>query len=173
MKTIWNSFFDWYEKHYLLNVYIAAFLFALQIIHLYWLGTDVIARMLLGRSFFELSGFFGWLILVVDYTEIPALITTSLIYINEIRRKPNFKSYLFIVLLLSQFLHIFWITDEFVVEKFSGAAATTILPLWLAWVAILIDYLEVPVIIDTLKKVYDGFKKGNLKEVGKALKEGD
>lgn len=173
MKALLNRFFKWYNKYYLLNVSIAAFLFALQIIHLYWLAADVIAFKLFGESFFHLEGIWYYLILIVDYTEIPALISVSLVYVNELRQKFNFKSALFIVLLLSQFLHIFWITDEFVVEQFVEGAKATILPAWLAWIAILIDYGEVPVIIDTLKKVLDEVKKGNLKGAGKALKEND
>lgn len=173
MNSLVNKFFAWYNKYYLVNVSIAAFLFALQLVHLYWLAADVIAVKLTGQSFLPLSGILQWLILVVDYTEIPALITTSLVYVNELRQKFNWKSALFIFLLLSQFLHIFWITDEFVVEQFAGAAKDTILPAWAAWVAILIDYGEVPVIIDTLKKVWDEVKKGNLKEAGNALKDRD
>lgn len=173
MEKLINRFFAWYNKYYLLNVSIAAFLFALQLIHLYWLGTDVIAQKLIGKSFFHLEGIWYYLILIVDYTEIPALITTSLIYINELRKKFNWKSVLFTLLLLSQFLHIFWITDEFVVEQFANTAKDTVLPAWVAWIAILIDYGEVPVIIDTLKKVWDEVKKGNLKQAGNALKERD
>lgn len=169
-----KSFFNWYERYYLLNISIAAFLFGLQIIHLYWLATDVIATMIFGRSFFDLSGIWYYLILAVDYTEIPALISTSLIYIDDIRRRGyNFKSVLFIGLLLSQFLHIFWITDEFVIEQFAGAVKASVLPLWLAWVAILIDYLEVPVIVDTVKKVITEAKKGRLKEAAQAIKDKD
>lgn len=173
MRNLIGGFFKWYNKYYFVNVSIAAFLFTLQLIHLYWLAADVIAVKLTGQSFLPLSGIFQWLILIVDYTEIPALITTSLVYINELRQKFNFKSALFIFLLFSQFLHIFWITDEFVVEQFTGIGSGTVLPAWLAWVAILIDYGEVPVIIDTLKKVWDELKKGDLKGIGKAIKERD
>src|SRR3989344_1566203 len=150
MSKILNNFFNWYNKHYTLNVSIALGLFLLQLIHLYWLGTHVIALKVFGVSFFTPSELYEQIIILVDYTEIPALITTGLIYINELRQKRNFKSALFIVLLLSQFLHIFWITDEFVLESFTGAVKDTVLPGWLAWLAILIDYLELPVIWDTI-----------------------
>ena len=53
----------------------------------------------------------------------------------------------------SQWLHIFWITDEYVSAELAGAGAASALPGWLAWVAILIDYLELPVIYDTLKRL--------------------
>ncbi|NDF54289.1 MAG: hypothetical protein EB145_08855, partial [Proteobacteria bacterium] len=50
--------------------------------------------------------------------------------------------------------HLFWITDSIVVQTFS---ATSVIA-WnsaIAWVAILIDYLEVPVIFEMLRKIYD------------------
>ena len=37
-------------------------------------------------------------------------------------------------------------------RAFTGAGGASSLPSWLAWIAILIDYLELPVIADTLKK---------------------
>lgn len=167
-----KAFWKWYDDHIVLNTAVAAFLFGLQVIHLYWLATDVIMMKLTGHTFFHLEGFFYYLILLVDYTEIPALITTSLVYINDLRKNGySFKSVLFIFLLLSQFLHIFWITDEFVVEQFAGTLKETVLPLWIAWVAILIDYLEVPVIIDTFKKLFVAIKHSNLKEASEAIKE--
>ncbi len=171
MKTQIKSFFDWYERHYLLNISIAGGLFLLQLVHLYWLATDVIAFKLFEKSFFHLTGFWYYLILIVDYTEIPALISAGLIYVNELRKGYSLKSLLFIILLASQLLHIFWITDEFVVESFTSNSTPIIgLSGWLAWIAILIDYGEVPVIYDTLKRVWDAVKKGDLAQAGKALK---
>ena len=151
MHGLVNRFFAWYERHYVLNVGIAAGLFLLQLIHLYWLTTDVVATRLTGESWFDPSGPFRFLILVVDYTEIPALLGASLIYINELRKGWNWRSFLFLLFLNSQWLHIFWITDEFVVTEFTNSAGGS-LPAWLAWLAILIDYLELPVIVDTLRK---------------------
>ena len=58
---------------------------------------------------------------------------------------------LYLAFLNSQWLHIFWITDEFVVSTNEDMA--TALPAWLAYVAILIDYLELPVIYDTFRKM--------------------
>ena len=173
MKNLINKFFAWYNRYYLLNISIALFLFLLQLVHLYWLAADVIAFKLIGQQFYPVSGLWYKLLLLVDYTEIPALITTALIYVNELRKKGyHFKSVLFIALLLSQFLHIFWITDEFVLEQFNIVEhASPHLPLWLAWIAILIDYLEVPVIIDTTKRLIDAIRKNNYKELKKALEE--
>jgi hypothetical protein len=173
MKNLWNSFWKWYNQNLTLNIAIAAILFSLQLIHLYWLFADVILFKLTGHSYFHLTGIWYYLIILVDYTEIPALITTSLIYINEIRTKGySFKNVLFIFLLLSQFLHIFWITDEFVIGTFTGSQGQFIgIPAWLAWIAILIDYGEVPVIIDTFKKLFEALKTGDTKRVKEAFKE--
>jgi hypothetical protein len=147
-----KKFWAWYERHYLLNVSIAAGLFAIQLIHLYWLTADVVSVRLFGQSFFELNKIWETIMVLVDYTEIPAIIGTSLVYINSLRKNLNWKPALFLFFINSQWLHIFWITDEFVVEKLTGAGAGTILPTWLAWVAILIDYLELPVIYDTIRR---------------------
>ena len=149
-----EKFWNWYEKHLALNTVIAAGLFTLQLVHLYWLTTHVVFHKALSISLWDPSNTLQLLVILIDYTEIPALVTTSLVYINEQRKKPNFKNILYLIFLNIQFLHIFWITDEFVVENFTGAGGGTILPFWLAWVAILIDYLELPVIYDTLRKTF-------------------
>lgn len=153
-----SKFWSWYNHHLTLNLGIAGGLFVLQLIHLYWLTTHVVFFKLFGQSFFDPTPLVETIIVLVDYTEIPALITTSLVYINELRKKYNFKSVLYLIFLNSQFLHIFWITDEFVEARFSGGPEVTILPIWLAFVAIAIDYLELPVIFETLGKFFDRIK---------------
>jgi hypothetical protein len=151
MKHTFSSFWSWYERTYTLNISIALFLFALQILHLIWLSLDVvIPRLLEIDSLFPLNSFLEWFIIVVDYTEIPSLISVSLIYINELRSKRgSAKDWLYLFFLNIQLVHIFWITDELVVESFSSPLQFN--PLF-AWVAIGIDYLEIPVMIDTLKR---------------------
>jgi hypothetical protein len=149
-----QAFWDWYERHYTLNIAIAAGLFVLQLLHLTWLSGEVLADRITGDPAFSVDGFLQWLIVVVDYTEIPALVSVSLVYVNELRKGFSWKSAAYLVFLNSQWLHIFWITDEFVVGEFGqGGAEATSLPTWLAYVAILIDYLELPVIYDTMKKL--------------------
>ena len=77
----------------------------------------------------------------------------SLVYVNELRHGFTLKALLFLLFLNSQWLHIFWITDEYVVQRaVRRTRPSSSLPAWLAWVAILIDYLELPVIYDTLKR---------------------
>lgn len=153
LKAWLEKFWAWYERHYTLNLAFAFGLFVLQFIHLYWLTFNVVAQRLLGDAYFELTFFWEALVVLVDYAEIPALLGVSLIYVNELRKGWNWRSALFLVLLNSQWLHLFWITDEKVVVIFSGGPEETILPAWLAWVAILIDYLEIPVMIDTFFKL--------------------
>jgi hypothetical protein len=166
MRSLFKSFFDWYERHYRLNVAIAAGLFGLQIVHLIWLTGQPLAEKATGDAIFTLDGPLRWLIILVDYTEIPALLSVSLIYINELRKQFSVKSLAFLIFLNSQYLHIFWITDEFVVASSAGEA--TALPAALAWAAILIDYLELPVIFDTLKKLAVAIRE---RSVGRFLRE--
>lgn len=154
-----QKFWSWYDSHLTLNTSLATVLFVLQLIHLYWLTTHIVFLRLFGESFFNPLPFWELTIILVDYTEIPALISVSLIYINNLHKKFNWKSILFLIFLNSQWLHIFWITDEFVIESFTGTGAGTVLPIWLVWVAILIDYLELPIIFDTLGKTFILLKK--------------
>jgi len=168
MRGIVGSFFDWYERHYTLNITVAALLFGLQLVHLYWLSADVLAQRLVGESYFSPDGAFSYAILIIDYTEIPALLGVSLVYINELRNELrkgwSWKPFLFLLFLNSQWLHLFWITDEFVVNEFSGAVTASSLPVWLAWAAILIDYLELPVIYDTMKKFIVSVREQRVRE---------
>ena len=152
MRSAWRRFWAWYERHYTLNISIAAGLFVLQLVHLYWLGADVIAYRLFDESFWDPSPLVEHLIVFVDYTEIPALIGGSLIYVNELRKGFAAGPVLMLIFPNSQWFHIFWITDEFIVDEFSGSAGSS-LPSWAAWVAIMIDYLELPIIYDTLRRV--------------------
>ena len=147
-----NRFWDWYNRHYALNLSIAAGLFALQIVHLVWLTSDPLWHRLFDEPLFEMEKPWSWPLLLVDYTEVPVLISVSLVYLNELRAGFAWKPLLFLAFLNSQWLHIFWITDEFVVASNDGAA-TVGLPAWLAYVAISIDYLELPVIVDTLRRM--------------------
>lgn len=151
MRKLWDKFWAWYERHHALNTIVAAVLFLLQLVHLYWLTAHVAALRLVGESYFELTGIWEFIIIFVDYLEIPTLIGVSLIYINELRKGFRWKPLWMLLFLNSQWIHILWITDEFVVERLLGSGLVT-LPVWLAWVAIAIDYLELPVIYDTIKR---------------------
>lgn len=155
-----QRFWDWYERHYALNVGIAAVLFTLQLVHLYWLSADVVAFRLFGQSFYTPTPWFKSLLVLVDYTEIPAIITTSIVYINELRKGFNWKSLSYLVFVDIQLVHISWITHEYVISLIAEGA----FPVWIIWGAILIDYLELPVIYETVKKFIDAVRDGNVKE---------
>lgn len=161
MKHLFNRFFNWYEKYTEHHVLIATALFFTQLMHLTWLALFVIAGRLTGNPIWEPSAGWETLLVIFDYFEIPALLATSALYISLIRKNEQVKRAVrYLVFLNLQWLHIFWITDEFVVDSITGAAASgTILPVWLAWIAIMIDYLEVPVIIDTTKQSIKILKK--------------
>lgn len=111
-----------------------------------------------GFHLWHFTGIWEKLIVIVDYTEIPALISTALVYVNQLRKKYDFKSVLFLTFLGSQLFHIFWITDEFVVSVFTGRDGFVDIPPILAWIAIMIDYLEVPVIIETFRTLLKRIK---------------
>jgi hypothetical protein len=142
---------------------VATGLFLLQAVHLFWLTSDVVATRLVGQPFWSLDGALLGFVLIVDYTEIPALLGVSLIYLHELRRRFDRRNLLFLLFLNSQWLHIFWITDEFVVTAMTGEVGIG-LPGWLAWVAIAIDYLELPVMVDTVAKLLGRLRAGRLAE---------
>ncbi len=167
---VFKKFWEWYERNYSINLGLAAGLFLLQIFHLLWLLVEVIWSKLFGAPLLHVHGGPKILLILVDYTEIPALISISLVYINELRKQFNWKSVMYLIFLNTQWLHIFWITDEFVVDAFN-TGHQLLLPAWLAWIAILIDYLEVPVIIDTLKRFVASLKKKDLAMAFEELKE--
>ena len=158
MRKIFVLFFDWYKKNYKLNLYITAGLFIWQLVHLYWMLMDIIGFRIFGYELWNVGKLGNLIISIVDYTEIPALILGSLFYIHEIQKEFKWKSVIFLIFLNSQWLHLFWITDEVVIAQFTGTALI-VLPVWLSWFAILIDYLELPVIYDTIKKVISINKK--------------
>jgi hypothetical protein len=122
---------DWSRQRFL--EVLSAALFLTQLIHLTWMSTYVVPIRLWGTSLWSPP---STPLALADYLELPAIVATSLLYI----RTRNWKM---LVLVNLQLFHLFWITDEFVLERGS------LNPL-LAWVAITIDYLELPVIFDTL-----------------------
>lgn len=160
MSQLFQKFFSWYKRNYKINLYITAFLFLWQLVHLYWMTTDVVLYRIFGKMFWNVGSFGSFLISVVDYTEIPALILTSVFYFHELKEKFSWKSLIFLILLNSQWIHLFWITDEIVFEQFTGSAFL-ILPIWISWSAIFIDYLELPVMYDTIKKAIISLRKSN------------
>jgi hypothetical protein len=150
------NFWTRYEN---LNLKITFILISLQILHLYWLTADVVLQRLLGHGYLGLPRELLPLFIIVDYVEIPALVSGITFYLFSISKggTDSRKNVIFLVLLGIQLVHIFWITDEIVYESLLGNDLIKI-PVYLTWVAILIDYLEIPVMIDLFYKV---FKKNN------------
>lgn len=91
---------------------------------------------------------------MIDYIEIPALLSGIIFYAYNIRsgKESSKRNYLFLGLLVIQVFHIFWITDDIVYASFFESSFVNIPPI-LAWVAILIDYLELPVMADLLYRI--------------------
>ena len=154
-----KKFIDFYHRYETLGLKITFILISLQIIHLYWLTTDVVLQKIFGQSFFLVPRNLLPLFVVIDYIEIPALVSGIIFYIYSIRSdEDSKKSYLFLGLLGVQVIHIFWITDDVVYSSFFNSSFVQI-PSLLAWIAILIDYLELPVIGDLLYKIIIKKKK--------------
>ena len=148
-----KKFWQWYGRFERWNTVLAAGLFMLQLIHLYWLTTDVVFFRLAGESLlFDTGPLIRFLLIVVDYTEIPAIITVSLVYISSLKRGRNPKDLVYLIFLNLQWLHIFWITDSVVVQLLSGRNGLFDWNSTVAWIAIAIDYLELPVIFETIHR---------------------
>ena len=146
------NFWTRYEN---LNLKITFVLISLQILHLYWLTADVVFQRLLGHSYLGLPRELLPLFIIVDYVEIPALVSGITFYLFSISKggPDSRKNVIFLVLLGIQVVHIFWITDEIVYQSLLGNDLIKI-PVYLTWVAILIDYLEIPVMIDLFYKTF-------------------
>ena len=148
-----GKFWQWYERRYNVIAPATAFLFLLQVVHLYWMTTNIVFLKISGQSLWNPSPFWNVVIALIDYTEIPAIISSSLLYILEYQRNPDRRwlSILFLILINSQWIHLFWITDEVIYAELSGASLVKI-PVWLSYLAIAIDYLEIPVMADTMRR---------------------
>lgn len=144
---------NFWKKYENLNLKIAFILVALQIIHLYWISTDVVAKRITGESLFLFPQEFLMIFIIIDYLEIPALIAGVTFYSFLLYTGRNIKNAFLLAFLAVQFFHLFWLTDEIVYETFFGASFIG-LPAAVAWVAIAIDYLEIPVIADLFRRLY-------------------
>ena len=164
MMVLFKKFVNFYLRYQNLNLKISFLLISLQLIHLYWLTTNVVLYRITGTDyFFSGASDFILLFIIVDYIEIPALISGLVYYLfnilyNNKENKNKLKNTIFFILLAIQAIHIFWITDDIVYSTFIGGNIIEI-PQYLAWIAILIDYLELPVIYDLLKRIIKNEQK--------------
>lgn len=149
----------WY-RYENLNLKITFILISLQLLHLYWLTTDVVLQRIYAESFLLFPKVLLPVFVVIDYIEIPALVSGITFYSLSVykHQKNSWKNSLFLALLAVQVVHIFWITDEIVYDAFFETRLVEF-PLYVAWIAILIDYLELPVMADLFYKIIKGEKK--------------
>jgi len=154
---MFKQIMDFYLRYQNINLKISFILISLQLLHLYWLTTYVVLYRLTGIDYFgELSDFI-LLFIIIDYIEIPALVSGVIYYLFTIiydkkEKEKRTKNTVLLILLAIQSIHIFWITDDIVYTTFVGSELIY-MPEYLAWIAILIDYLELPVIYDLLKRI--------------------
>ena len=153
MSSTVQKLVGFWHRYENLNLKIAFVLISLQLIHLYWLTADVVIQRITGESVLGVpqgSPLFIFFI-IIDYVEIPALVAGQTYYALSIYKheKNSIKNSLLLSMLAIQVFHIFWITDEVVYESFFGSPSGSVeIPYYAVWVAILIDYLELPVIFD-------------------------
>ena len=153
MSSTVQKLVGFWHRYENLNLKIAFVLISLQLIHLYWLTSDVVIQRITGESVLGVqqgSPLFIFFI-IIDYVEIPALIAGLTYYALNIYKheKRATKNVLLLSMLAIQVFHIFWITDDVVYDSFFGSPSDSVeIPYYAAWVAILIDYLELPVIFD-------------------------
>jgi hypothetical protein len=157
MSSAVQKLVGFWHRYENVNLKIAFVLISLQLIHLYWLTADVVIQRIIGESILGVpqgSPLFIFFI-IIDYIEIPALVAGLTYYALSIYKheKGSAKNVLLLAMLAIQVFHIFWITDEIVYDTFFGSSSSAVeIPYYAAWVAILIDYLELPVIADLFYK---------------------
>jgi hypothetical protein len=155
MSVAIQKILDFWTKYESLNLKITFILISLQILHLYWLTADVVLQRIAGESYLGLPRILLPLFIIVDYVEIPALVSGITFYLFSIFKRGSHsrKNVVFLLLLAIQVVHIFWITDEVVYESLLDNDLV-IFPVYAAWTAILIDYLEIPVMVDLFYKTF-------------------
>jgi hypothetical protein len=156
MSSAVQKLAGFWQRYENLNLKIAFVLISLQLVHLYWLTADVVIQRITQKSILGVphgSPLFIFFI-IIDYIEIPALVAGLTYYALSIYKheKGSAKNALLLAMLAIQVFHIFWVTDDVVYSAFFGSSSAVEIPYYAAWVAILIDYLELPVIADLFYK---------------------
>ena len=154
---MFTKIINFYLRYQNINLKVSFILISLQLLHLYWLTTDVVIYRLTGTDYFRDLSDFILLFIIIDYIEIPALVSGLIYYFFTIiydkkEKERRIKNTILLILLAIQSIHIFWITDDVVYTTFVGSDLIY-MPEYFAWIAILIDYLELPVIYDLLKRI--------------------
>ena len=131
-------------KNFLIKI--SFILMSLQIIHLVWLTCNVTLPMFNFHDFKFSQG--SLLFVSIDYLEIPSLIITSTSYLFIIfRESKKAKNILYFSMLVLQFVHILWITDEFIVNYLND------IPIYLLVFVVFIDYSELFILFDLGKRL--------------------
>lgn len=139
-----DSIISFHQKWEDLGLKITFVLVSLQVIHLFWLTTYVVFNDPSLTMYVPPIVF-----VVIDYIEIPALISGVALYTTFIiRDRGGIRNVLLLGTLVVQAVHIFWITDAFILMSFKFNEMT-----WLAWTAVFIDYLELVVVWDLWKRI--------------------
>ena len=154
---MFKKFINFYLRYQNINLKISFILISLQLLHLYWLTTDVVIYRLTGIDYFVGLSNFIILFIIIDYIEIPALVSGIIYYFfaliyDKKEKEKRIKNTVLLILFAIQSIHIFLITDDVVYATFVGSDLIY-MPEYFAWIAILIDYLELPVIYDLLKRI--------------------
>jgi len=97
---MFKKIMDFYLRYQNINLKISFVLISLQLLHLYWLTTYVVLYRLTGIDYFgELSDFI-LLFIVIDYIEIPALVSGVIYYLftiiydkKEKEKEPKIQYY--------------------------------------------------------------------------------
>lgn len=111
--VLFKKFINFYLRYQNLNLKISFLLISLQLIHLYWLTTDVVLYRITGIDYFLVGASdFVLLFIIVDHIEIPALVSGLVYYLfnilyNNKENKNKFKNTIFLILLAIQAIHIF------------------------------------------------------------------
>ena len=132
-------------KDFLLKI--SFILISLQIIHLAWLTCNVTLPLFNYHYLMFNDG--SILFVLIDYIEIPSLIIASSSYIFLILNgEKRIKNSIFTSLLLLQFIHILYLTDQFIVDYLHE------LPLIVVFFVVLIDYSELSIVWDLGKRIF-------------------
>jgi hypothetical protein len=134
----------------------SSFGLALQIVHLYWLTETSLLPLFFSSRYVIFPGILVSLFVLADFIEIPAIITRTYLYAINYKNNP-LRNIAYVFLLNTQWFHIFWITDTYVINNITGIYWS----FYLSLLAIVIDYFEIPVILDTLIELFFYKKKKN------------
>jgi hypothetical protein len=121
--------------------WLSAGLFLTQLVHLTWMTTYAVPVHLGHHPLWSPP---AAPLAMADYLELPAIAAASILYIRT-------RQWRMLLLVDVQLLHIYWITDAIILSR---AGLNPVL----AWGAILVDYLELPVIVDTIRRAVGGLR---------------